>query len=259
MKKSWLGRAHYLVEGVIHTVFDSDTTKCSEWTKVKHVPQHRIVAAFDGTWRGRIRWRRVGTGSYPNNVSRCMTSSPSLSYTSSMSSALSPPRPHISYSTSMLSTKTSDTAEDEDEWKTLLDLSTLHVIPKVVRPLEKQEPRESRKLWENVTSNLLKKEYSEATKEKIEIEQRQRDEAAERKRKGLLYVFFFLLKIPIRFLLKPYVFFGKNRFIPRYFVRDYDEGYAELTPEGLAAVEDELKEDTAYCIEGVDPKATLAA
>ena len=94
----------------------------------------------------------------------------------------------------MLSTKTSATSEeeDEDDWKTLLDLSMLHVIPKIVRPLERQEPRESRKLWENVTSNLLKKEYSEATSEKIKIEQRQRDEAAERKRKGLLYVSFFL-------------------------------------------------------------------
>ena len=97
----------------------------------------------------------------------------------------------MSYSTSILSNKTSEILEEEDdEWKTLLDVSALQVIPKVVRPLEKQEPRESRKLWQNVTNNLLKKEYSEATKEKIEIEQRQRDEAAERKRKGLLYVFF---------------------------------------------------------------------
>ena len=156
----------------------------------------------------------------------------------------------------MLSTKTSDTLdEDEDEWKTLLDLSTLHVIPKVVRPLEKQEPRESRKLWEKVTNNLLKKEYSEATKEKIEIEQRQRDEAAERKRKGLLYVFFFKWS-RLRIFFTEFFF---DRFIPRYFVRNYDDGYAALTPEGLAAVEEELKEDTAYCIEDVDLKATLTA
>ena len=56
-----------------------------------------------------------------------------------------------------------------------------------------------------------------------------------------------------------FFFFFGDRFIPRYFVRHYDDGYAALTPEGLAAVEEELKEDTAYCIEGVDPKATLAA
>lgn len=54
-------------------------------------------------------------------------------------------------------------------------------------------------------------------------------------------------------------FFLGDRFIPKYFVRHYDDGYAELTPDGLAAVEEELKEDTAYCIEGVDPKAALAA
>ena len=179
---------------MIHTVFDSDTDKCSEWTKVKHVPQHRIVATFEGSWRGLIRWKRVGTGSYStDNIARCTTSSLSLSSTPSVSSAS---RPSISYSsTSILSTKTSDTLDEEgeDEWKTLLDLSTLHVVPKVVRPLEKQEPRESRKLWVKVTNNLLKKEYSEATKEKIEIEQRQRDEAAERKRKGLSYVFLIYL------------------------------------------------------------------
>ena len=173
---------------MIHSVFDSDTTQCSEWTKVKHVPQYRVVAVFEGTWRGHIRWKRVGPDSHPNNVGRSTASSPSPSYAESINTALTPQA--ISYSTSRLSTWSRDSV-DEDEWKTLLDLSTLHVIPKVVRPLDKQEPRESRKLWENVTNNLLKKEYSEATKEKIGIEQRQRDEAAERKRKGVSYVFFF--------------------------------------------------------------------
>ncbi|KAF8804607.1 hypothetical protein BYT27DRAFT_7106663 [Phlegmacium glaucopus] len=241
-EESWLGRAHFLLEGVIHTVFESDDTQCSEWTKIKQVPPHRIVATFDGTWRGRIRWKRVGSCSYPSrssnisNISRSTASSPSPSHTRlstpSISGTSCSPTP-VSYSTSRLSTRTGDTVA-EDEWMTLLDLSTLHVVPKVVRPLAKQDPRESRKLWENVTNNLLKKEYSEATKEKIEIEQRQRDEAAERKRKGA-------------------------PFIPRYFVQDYDDGYAALTAEGVAAVKEELKEDTAYSIEGVDLKPTLTA
>lgn len=78
-----------------------------------------------------------------------------------------------------------DVSLPDGEYSPLIDLSTLLVVPKEVRPLEKQLPRESRKLWENVTSNLLKKEYSEATREKVAIEQRQRDEAAERKRKGI--------------------------------------------------------------------------
>ena len=77
------------------------------------------------------------------------------------------------------------TAEDP---ATLLDLSTLLVVPKRVRPLEHQHAFESRKLWENVTSRLLNKEYSEATKHKLVIEQKQRDDAAERKKKGVEYV-----------------------------------------------------------------------
>jgi hypothetical protein len=75
--------------------------------------------------------------------------------------------------------------ELNEPWLPFLDVSALYIIPKVVRPLDKQHPRESRKLWENVTDKLVKKEYSDATKEKVQIEQRQRDEAAERKKNGV--------------------------------------------------------------------------
>ncbi len=190
-EESWLGRAYFLLEGVIHTVFESDANHCAEWTKVKHVPQHRIVAVFDGCWRGKIRWRRVGTGSYPSHdhsgVTRSTASSPNPSH-------VKLPTPQIPVaSQSRADVVTSLGGED---WTPLLDIDSLGIIPKVVRPLEKQHPRESRKLWENVTDRLLKKEYSEATKEKVTIEQRQRDEAAERKKNGAESVFcfcFFLL------------------------------------------------------------------
>lgn len=69
-----------------------------------------------------------------------------------------------------------------------MDLSPLVVVPKVVRPLEEQLPNESRKLWDEVTSNLLKKEFSEATRMKQVIEQKQRDIAAERKRTNQPFV-----------------------------------------------------------------------
>jgi len=78
-----------------------------------------------------------------------------------------------------------DITRPNDEYTTLIDLSTLHIIPKSVRPLERQLPFESRKLWESVTDKLLKKEFSEATRAKIAIEQKQRDDAAERKKKGI--------------------------------------------------------------------------
>ncbi|KAG5645511.1 hypothetical protein DXG03_005921 [Asterophora parasitica] len=211
-EESWLGKAHFLLEGVIHTVHEGDTDH-EAWTKVKHVPQSCIAAVFDGSWRGHIRWRRVGLASYPPN----------------RSSAVSSPVPsHETLPRSSISSAAASKAElvaHDEEYTTLLDLSTLKVVPKNVRPLEKQLPHESRKLWVNVTDNLLKKEFSEATKEKVAIEQRQRDEAAERKKKGV-------------------------EFIPRYFEKGLDKGFAALTAEGRAAVEEELKEESAFCIEG---------
>ncbi|KAJ7201581.1 hypothetical protein GGX14DRAFT_655376 [Mycena pura] len=176
-QEPWLGRAHYLVEGVIHTVVEGETQH-NEWTKVKHVPQTRVVAVFDGSWRGRIRWR--------------------------------------------------PSAAKEEEWSTLIDLSTLESLPKRVRPLEKQLPRESRRLWENLTAKLLRKEYSDATREKVAIEQRQRDEAAERKRK----------KGP-----------ACDRSVPCYFEKDMDKGHSTLTAAGRHAVEEELQEPSKYDIE----------
>jgi hypothetical protein len=157
------------VEGVIHTIFEGETQH-EEWTKVKHVPQSRIVAAFDGTWRGNIRWRRVGS----LQTTRSSSSSPSPSHETlpgSSATSASASKPDIIHS--------------DDEYSTLIDLSTLKVIPKSVRPLEKQQSFESRKLWESVTDRLVKREYSEATRAKVGIEQKQRDDAAERKKKGV--------------------------------------------------------------------------
>jgi len=173
-EESWLGKAHFLCEGVIHTVTPGETCHL-EWTKVKHVPTSRVIATFDGSWKHLIRWKRV--------------------------------------------------EEPESAYSTLIDISTLHVIPKTVRPLEKQLPNESRKLWENVTSRLLLKEYSDATKHKLAIEQKQRDDAAERKRKG-------------------------QTFLPRYFDPDISSGLPTLTAEGQKALEEELKEE-------VDPSHSL--
>lgn len=76
-------------------------------------------------------------------------------------------------------------ADDSKDWNVLIDLNHLNVVPKYVRPLERQLPDESRKLWETVTNKLVAKEFGEANKYKQGIEQRQREEAAERKRKGV--------------------------------------------------------------------------
>ncbi|CAG8473733.1 7825_t:CDS:2 [Cetraspora pellucida] len=70
-----------------------------------------------------------------------------------------------------------------DTKKTILiiDLSELAPIPKIVRPIAKQGPLESRKVWQSVSAALFQRDYSKATKEKIAIEDRQRRLAVEAK------------------------------------------------------------------------------
>lgn len=72
----------------------------------------------------------------------------------------------------------------EKEWKVLIDMDQLNLVPKDVRPLAEQEESESQRLWEPVTSNIMSKQWSEATREKQVIEQKQRTKAGELKRTG---------------------------------------------------------------------------
>jgi hypothetical protein len=51
----------------------------------------------------------------------------------------------------------------------------------VVPPLEQQLPNESLKFWDNVTNAIVGRQYSLATTLKTEIEEKQRQKAAERK------------------------------------------------------------------------------
>lgn len=202
-EESWIGRAMFALEGVIHT-YEEGETEHEEWTKAKHIPEDRIVAHFDGSWKGRIRYKLTANGSRS-------------------ASSKSSPVPSAATSRSDLTTGA------EDEWATLVDISTLYPVPKTVRPLENQLRTESRRLWDPVTSRLLKKEYSEATKFKQAIEQKQRDDAAERRNKGV-------------------------EFIPVYFEKDFDGGIPRLTAEGRKAVEEELSEDSQYPLETVQGK-----
>jgi len=75
-------------------------------------------------------------------------------------------------------------SRSQQEWRVLLDLDQLALIPKSVRPLSEQDGHESRRLWDPVTQNLLAKNWGEATKQKQIIEQAQRDLSAARKANG---------------------------------------------------------------------------
>ncbi|CAE6442117.1 unnamed protein product [Rhizoctonia solani] len=67
-EESWIGRSQFLVEGVIHTYNPSEPDECVSWTKVKSVPSSRVVATFDGSWRGLIKWKRAGSAETHNLV-----------------------------------------------------------------------------------------------------------------------------------------------------------------------------------------------
>lgn len=65
-----------------------------------------------------------------------------------------------------------------------MDLGRLAVTRKRVRPLEKQDPFESRRLWKNVTEALSRAEMDLATEHKRALEERQRAEERLRAESG---------------------------------------------------------------------------
>lgn len=66
----------------------------------------------------------------------------------------------------------------------LIDVNPLHPVPKIIPPEDTQLPNESRKFWGGVTEAILNKQYSLATTRKQELEERQRQKAAERQAKN---------------------------------------------------------------------------
>ncbi|XP_071795952.1 oxysterol-binding protein-related protein 11-like isoform X2 [Asterias amurensis] len=65
--------------------------------------------------------------------------------------------------------------------KKVIDTTKLSSIPKRIRPVAKQGPFESRRLWQNVTNSLKIGDINTATEHKRYLEERQRQEERERK------------------------------------------------------------------------------
>jgi hypothetical protein len=70
------------------------------------------------------------------------------------------------------------------ESQLLIDITSLFPVAKNVPPEEVQLSNESRKFWSSVTEAILDKRYSQATKYKQDIEERQRQKATERQAKN---------------------------------------------------------------------------
>ncbi|XP_060117405.1 oxysterol-binding protein-related protein 11 [Heteronotia binoei] len=66
-----------------------------------------------------------------------------------------------------------------------MDLTKLTVTRKRVRPLEKQGPFESRKLWQHVTESLKEGDIDKATEHKKALEEQQRNEERHRAETGI--------------------------------------------------------------------------
>lgn len=95
----------------------------------------------------------------------------------------------------------------------IMDVNPLMPVPKIVPPPEEQLENESRKLWERVSQAINDKKFGEATTIKQDIEQRQRDLAAQREK-------------------------DKKEFVPRFFKNATDpSGKPELTDEGKKALD----------------------
>ncbi|CAP86149.1 Pc20g08200, partial [Penicillium rubens Wisconsin 54-1255] len=71
------------------------------------------------------------------------------------------------------------------EPRLLIDITPLHPVTKTLPPSEEQLSNESLKFWSGVTNAIVDKQFSQATKLKQDIEERQRQRAAERLEKGI--------------------------------------------------------------------------
>ena len=67
----------------------------------------------------------------------------------------------------------------------LIDLVPLMPVPKICPPPEEQLPNESRRFWKDVTAAIQERRFGDANRIKQEIEQKQRDKAAERKTQSM--------------------------------------------------------------------------
>ena len=148
--------------------------KTDKYTKPKDVPDNEILVKIEGDWKDKLY--------YTIPSSKAAKDYPGL--------------------------------EPSKDKQLILDLNPLMPVPKIVPPPEEQLENESRKLWNEVSTAIHEKKFGDATRIKQEIEQRQRDRAAEREKDA-------------------------KQFKPRFFVKATDEsGRPELTEDGRRALDD---------------------
>lgn len=121
-----------------------------------------------------------------------------------------------------------------------IDVNALNIIKKQVRPISLQDENESRKLWKEVTAGLRFNEIDKATNAKQALEQKQRDEAKERKESGKdwqtrvnCWIFFFTLFNYNKKLLQLFKKFGEDQF---YYVKPLKQRLTATNPTWNSAI-----------------------
>lgn len=70
--QGWLSKPKFSLEGAIFK-YDEQDEEPTEYTKIKQIPSDRLVATFEGSWKGDIRWFNPG-----DKVRMCSNSNPWL-------------------------------------------------------------------------------------------------------------------------------------------------------------------------------------
>lgn len=141
LEENWLGKTQNKVNGVVYT-YDPETDNKS---RIKDVPEKHILARLEGCWHDQVYYTLPG--------SKVGFSKPNLELLLTI----------------------------QKESHLLIDLRPLYPLPKIIPPVDKQLPNESQRFWSGVTAAIKGKRYAEATNLKTELEERQREKAAERK------------------------------------------------------------------------------
>ena len=150
-----------------------------KYTKPKDVPDSEVLVRIEGDWKDKVYYTIPST--------KTVKSYPNL--------------------------------EPTKDKQLIIDITPLMPVPKIVPPPDEQLDNESRKLWSDVSDAINDRKYGDATTKKQDVEQKQRDRAAEREK-------------------------DKKVFKPRFFQNATDpSGRPELTEEGRKVIKDMQKLD----------------
>lgn len=183
LEESWLGRAQNKVLGVIYTYDPQNDNK----TRIKDVPERDVLARLEGSWTDQIHFTL--------------------------------PASRVNLSQQQTSVSIRHIVNTTQEPQLLVDLNPLFPTPKIVPPESSQLPNESQRFWLAVTAAIRNKQFGQATKLKQELEERQREKAAERVQRN-------------------------HEWKPRFFTQPVTEsGRPELTDDGREALRGLQAED----------------